>query len=269
MKIAAVLLFLCAGLAGLAQADVTIRQTTNGKGLVFSGKSTGVTYLKGNKMRTEVVDGDKTLTTIFDLDAQKMISFDSKKKEAEVWDMAVISKELAKSVDTSKMKVSLNPTGQSKEIAGQKATEYMLEVSMPAAMGGSPDLAMIVTLSGPTWIVKGAPGTADYLRFYKAASEKGWILSDPNAAKASPGPARAMTEMYRQLAEAGGIAYETDIQIKMGVAPTTSGSGNPLGGLMARMGSASMASTVTAVETSALSDDLFAPPAGYKLKDRK
>lgn len=42
-----------------------------------------------------------------------------------------------------------------------------------------------------------------------------------------------MTEMYKQLADAGGIAYETNTQIKMSAA---SGSGNPLGGILARMG---------------------------------
>ena len=266
MKIAAIVVACCFGLAQPGLADVTVHQTTNGKGLGFSGKATGVSYIKGNKMRTDVVDGDKTLTTIFDLDAQKMISFDSKKKEADVWDMAAFSKELAKSVDTSKMKVSLTPNGQTKEIAGQKATGYMLEISMPAALAGSPDLTMMVTLSGPTWIAKGAPGSSDYLNFYKAAVEKGWIFSDPNAAKASPGPARAMAEMYRQLAEAGGVPYETDMQIKMGAAP---GSSNPLGGLMARMGNVTMGSTVTSVETKGLADGLFAPPAGYKLKEKK
>ena len=46
------------------------------------GKTSGTTYIKAARMRTDVVDGDKTLTTIFDLDAQKMYSFDSKKKEA-------------------------------------------------------------------------------------------------------------------------------------------------------------------------------------------
>jgi hypothetical protein len=164
------------------------------------------------------------------------------------------------------MKVSLKPNGQSKQIAGQNAAGYDLDLSMPASMAGSKDLSMTVTMSGPVWIVKNAPGTADYLRFYKAAADKGWVLSDPRGAKASPGPARATTEMYKQLAEAGGIAYETDTQIKMSAA---SGAGNPLGGLLARMGNVSSASTVDTAETGALAEDLFAPPAGYKLNPKK
>ena len=121
---------------------------------------------------------------------------------------------------------------------------------------------MTMTLSGPTWIVKGAPGSAEVAHFYKSAVEKGWIFSDPRAAKGQPGQAKAMAEMYKQLAETGGIAYETEAQMKM------SGSG-PMAGLFAKMGNITMTTTVTEVTTGAVAADLFAPPAGYKLTTKK
>ena len=254
-------------LAAPAAADLTLKQTMNGKGMGVNGASSGTAYIKGNKMRSEMQVGDRTQIAIFDLDAQKMYSFDSKKKEADVWDMATFSAELAKTVDTSAMKASLKPNGQTKQINGQTATGYDLEVSMPSAIGGNPDMVMTVTMTGTTWIVKNAPGTADYINFYKAAAEKGWIFSDPRAAKSSPGQARATVEMYKQFADAGGIAYETDMQMK--VSSTGGGAANPLGGLLARMGNMSMATTIQSVETGALGDDLFAPPAGYKLIQKK
>jgi hypothetical protein len=260
------LAILALSLAVPAAADLTLKQTVSGKGMGINGQTTSTTFIKGNRMRSETVVGDKTQIIVFDLDGQKMYIFDSKKKEADVWDMAAFATELSKNVDTSAMKTSLKPNGQTKQIAGQTATGFDLDISMPATMAGSKDLSMLVTMTGPTWIVKNAPGTADYLRFYKTAAEKGWVLSDPRAAKGSPGQARAMTEMYKQLAEAGGVPYETDIQIKMNA---NSGAGNPLGGILARMGNMSTASTVQSVETSALADDLFAPPAGYKLNAKK
>jgi hypothetical protein len=246
-----------------AFADVTIKQTTTGKGLGMSGTTSGVTYIKGSKMRTDSAIGDRTQSVVFDLDAQKMYSFDSKKKEADVFDMAVFAKEISANVDTANMKVSFKPNGQTKEIAGKSATGYDVEVAVPAALGGNKEMSMTMTLSGPTWIVKGAPGTADYAHFYKAAVEKGWIFTDPRAAKASPGQAKAMAEMYKQLAEAGGIAYETDIQMKMG------GASGPMAGLLAKMGNVSFATKVDTVEVGTLADDLFAPPAGYKLTTKK
>jgi len=124
---------------------------------------------------------------------------------------------------------------------------------------------MIATLSDPTWIVKNALGTADYTRSYKSAAEKGWVLSDPRGAKGAPGQARAMTEMYKQMADAGGIAYETDMQIKM----SASGGDNPLGGLLAKIGNMSAQTTVQWVETAGLANDMFMPPAGYKLNANK
>ena len=50
----------------------------------MGGTMTMTTYIKGNKMRTDTVMGDTTRTMIFDVDAQKLYSFDSKKKEADV-----------------------------------------------------------------------------------------------------------------------------------------------------------------------------------------
>ena len=262
MKHTVVAILLSIGLAMPAYADVTLKQTTEGKGLGMSGKNAGTTYIKGNKMRTDSVLGDKTQSMIFDVDAQKMYVFDSKKKEADVWDMAAFAAELGKSVDTSSTKASLKPNGQTKQIGGKAATGFDIEETMSAAFGGSKDMNMTVTLAGPIWVVKGAPGSADYGRFYKAAAEKGFIFSDPRAAKAQPGQARATAEMYKQLADTGGIAYETDMQIKL------SGSG-PMAGLFAKMGNVSMLTVVDSVDAAALPDDLFAPPAGYKVSPKK
>ena len=261
-KLAILTVALAIGSAQVARADVTLKQTTGGKGLGLSGSAPGTTYIKGNKMRADVVMGDKTMTSIYDLDAQKMYVFDSKKKEADVWDMAAFAAELSKSVDTSSAKASLKPNGQTKQIGGKAATGFDIEETMSAAFGGSKDMNMTVTLAGPIWVVKGAPGSADYGRFYKAAAEKGFIFSDPRAAMAQPGQARAVAEMYNQMAATGGIPYEMDVQIKLG------GSG-PMAGLMARMGNITMTNTVDSVETTALADDLFAPPAGYKLNPKK
>ena len=250
-----------------ASADVTIKMTTGGKGMGMSTTSNGTTYIKGNKMRSDLQMGDKTQTTIFDLDAQKMYIFDSSKKEADVWDMAAFAKEVGTNVDTANVTASIKPNGQTKAFGALTATGYDMEISVPAAMGNSKDMTMTVTLAGPVWIVKDAPGAADYNRFYKTAAEKGWIFSDPRAAKGQPGQARAMAEMYRQFAELGGIAYQSDIQIKMGM--SGGGGGGMMAGMLAKLGNISAQTTVNDVQTGPLADDLFAPPAGYKLNTRK
>lgn len=129
-------------------------------------------------------------------------------------------------------------------------------------MNGNKSLMMTVTVQGPVWMVKNSPAAADYDHFYQAAIEKGWILSDPRAAKAQPGQAKAMAEVYKQIAATGGVAYETNMQVKV------SGEG-PMAGMLARLGNMAFATSVADIQTGSLADDLFAPPAGYKLNPKK
>jgi hypothetical protein len=242
-------------------ADVTIKQAIDGKVLGFSGKGTSTTYIKGNRMRVETVLGDRTQIMIFDVDAQKLYMVDPRKKQVDAWDMAAFAAQMEKSVDLQSAKGAIKPNGKSKQIGGQTAAGYDMTMSMNAAMAGSKDLNMTVTMQGPAWIVKGAPGSADFSRFYKAAAAKGFIFGNPDAAKAQPGQAKALAEMYRQFADIGGIPYETVMDIKM------SGEG-PMA-MVARMGNATMTQVVESVDTAALADDLFVPPAGFKINQKK
>jgi hypothetical protein len=270
MKRFAIALLLSFAVALPAYADVTIKMTTGGKGLGMSSTTTGTTYIKGNKMRSDLQMGNRTQSTIFDLDAQKMYVFESGKKEADVWDMAEFGKQIGMNIDAENVKTSIKPNGQTKPFGSLTAEGYDMEVSVPATMGNNKEMAMTVTLSGPVWMVKNAPGAAEYNAFYRTAAEKGWVFGDPRAAKGQPGQAKAMTEMYRQFAEIGGIAYESDIQIKMGMSGAPSGGpGGLMAGMLAKMGNMSAQTRIEDVQTGPLADDLFAPPAGYKLNSRK
>lgn len=241
-----------------AHADVTIKSTGTGKGLGMSGTTTSTTYIKGLKMRIDSVAGKKSSTTIFDVENQKMYVLDSKRMEADVWDMGAFSQELSKAVSVEGMRTSMKPNGQTKSIAGHNAEGYDMEIIVPATVGGAGGVQMTMVLNGVTWIVKGAPGTAEYAAFYKGAAEKGWIFSDPRAAKGSPGQAKAMAEMYTEFAKLGGVPYESQMDIK------AQGEGM-MGGLMARIGGMSTTSTTESIETAPLADDQFQPPADYKL----
>lgn len=262
MKPSIVVALLTLALATPSFADITLKSTVAGKGAGMGGESTTTTYIKGNRMRNDLVTGDTVRTSIFDVEAQKMYVFDSKKKEADVYDMQKMAADMSKNVEVSDMKASVKPNGRTKSIAGKTASGYDMEISVPATIGGKDGMKMTVNLVGPMWIVKDAPGTAEYMAFYKNAVDKGWFFSDPRAAKAQPGQAKAMAEVYRQIAAAGGIAYETEMSVKM------SGEG-PMAGILAKMGNITMTTTVTAVETGALGADVFAVPAGYKLKEQK
>ena len=119
MKTAILVTVVTLALAVPMLGDVTIKQTTSGKGMGVSAAGTTITYIKGMKMRSEVEARGTVVTTIFDVENQKMYSFDSKKKSADVWDMQAFSEEMAKSVEVGEMKASVEPNGSKKELAGK------------------------------------------------------------------------------------------------------------------------------------------------------
>jgi hypothetical protein len=252
--------FVCVLAAPLA-ADVTIVATGSGKALGLSNEMTTKTYVKGLKMRSDTIDGNRTSSIVFDVDDQKIYMFDNRRKEADVWDMAAFAEQMNKTVDTGDIEASMKPNGKTKEVSGRTTHGYDIHVSVPFTMGGPDGPAMTLELTGVAWIAKGAPGSADYARFYRAAADKGFIFSDPRAAKGAPGPPKAMAEMYRQMADTGGIPFEFEMQTK------STGSG-PMA-MLGRMMNVSATSTTQAVEVGPLADDLFAPPAGYKLRVQK
>jgi hypothetical protein len=245
-----------------ARADLKLAEATTGKGMGLSGNIASTTYIKGLKMRVDTNRGDKVESMIFDVENQKLYMFDSKKKEADVWDMADFGKQIGL-MDSGAGTSSFKPNGQTKQINGKTATGYDMSIVMPTTMGdGKNGMQMTVNLSGTTWVVKGAPGSADYARFYMAAADKGFIFTDPRAAKGQPGQAKARAQMYRQMAATGGVPFETQMNIKM------SGEG-PMASMMARVGNIEMLSNTQGAESVQLADDIFAPPAGYKLNPKK
>jgi len=248
--------------AAPARADLKLTEATTGKGLGMTGNIASTTYIKGLKMRVDTNQGDKVQSMIFDVENQKLYMFDSKKKEADVWDMADFGKQIGM-MDSDGGTSSFKPNGQTKQINGKTATGYDMSIVMPTTMGDAKNgMKMTVNLSGTTWVVKGAPGSADYAKFYMAAADKGFIFVDPRAAKGQPGQAKARAQMYRQMAATGGVPFETLMNIKM------SGEG-PMAGLMARAGNIEMNSNTQSAESVQLADDMFAPPAGYKLNPKK
>jgi hypothetical protein len=249
-------------IAAPARADLKLVENVTGKGLGMSGTMPSTTYIKGLKMRVDNVNGDKTTSMIFDVENQKLYSFDSKKKEADVWDMADFGKQIGVSESTGGT-YSFKPNGQTKQINGKTAAGYDMNIVMPTTMGDAKNgMQMTVTLTGTTWIVKGAPGSTDYGKFYTAAADKGFIFTDPRAAKGQPGQAKARTQMYRQMAATGGLPFETQMNIKMG------GDG-PMAAMMARVGNLEMLTNLQNAEAASLPDEMFAPPAGYKLNLKK
>jgi hypothetical protein len=241
--------------ASPVSADVTVKSKGSATGLMSAGAGDQVQYIKGLKLRNDITSGDGRLsTTVIDMATRQLISIDHNKKEAEIMSMGSIGEAMNK-IGVSDVTASITPTGEKRTIAGQACTVHDMNVAIPMNMGG---MKMKMVMTGPQCLVKGAPGQADYLAFWTAAVEKGGFL-DPNQAKAQPAAAKAMTDMYKKMAELG-IPYSSVMNIGM------DGEG-PMAGMMKKMGS-SITNEVTEVSTAAIPDSTFEVPAGYKVKKR-
>jgi hypothetical protein len=187
-----------------------------------------------------------------------MIVLSHKRKEAEIYDLAKLQTDVQKSLSSVETKAELTPTGQTRQLLGQPCAGYTLAITASVVVGGE---TLTMLMGGPVWIARSAPGAKEYAAFYKAAAQGGLFFETPQQARAPGGQAKGRTEMYRLLAETGGIPYVQEIQIRF------EGSGT-MAAMMNKMGGTSMTLTVTDVSTGAIPDGLFSVPADYTARTR-
>ncbi len=250
---------LCAALPLSADVKMTSTNTGQGLGAMINGET--VTWVKGPRMRIDrsgMPEG--RTTTIMDAAARLMTTINHDKRTAEITDMAAIGAQIEKSVAASDVKAQVTPNGSSKTLLGKSCAGYDLLLTVPMTLGNQPNMAMIVSMTGHVWIAKGAPGTADYEAFWKAAAQGGLFFGNPQQMKVMPAQSKGLTEMYKAMASLGGLAYATDLEMKF--------QGNEMmAGMMGKMGF-TMNSVATAVSTDPFPDTEFAVPAGYKTSNK-
>ena len=245
-------------LAAPAAADVTVSSNTTGKAPVIGDLAgTQTIRIKGNKMRIDSAQGGRETAVILDVDGQRMINIDAKKKEAVVTPVAKLQEVMGKSTG-GEVKASIKPTGETKTIAGMSCKVHNISVEVPFSMGG-PEMQMALVMSGPACLSKDAPGYADWVRLYTAVAEKGFIFGDPKGAQ-GPGAAMAkgMANAQKSMAEAG-LALEQNMHAEL------KGEG-PMAGMMGKMFKFDTGGVVTKIETGDLDAALFDVPAGFKVK---
>jgi hypothetical protein len=242
-------------------ADVTLTQNTGGKMFTSDMSGTNTTRIKGHKMRVDMKTtagpgGGQDTSMIFDVDAGKIIIINHKNKEATVRNTNEFGEALTK-VSDADMKADLTATGATKTIAGASCTVYDSSVAVSfTPMEKQPPIK--VTMAGPVCLSKNAPGASDFHEFYNAASQKGFIFSDPAQAKAQPGIAKGMATMMKKWSDAG-VALSSDVNMNF------EGQGM-MAEMMKKMGGGKMTSEATKIETGAIGDDVFTVPVGYKTK---
>lgn len=244
-------------LSAPAFADITLTSKMTGK-MAGGDGTTQVVKIKGSKMRTDTTrggGGDMT-STIFDVDAGKMVILDHKKKEAIVMDAAAIVETMGKAGSSIDVKTDLKPTSEKKQVAGYDCTVYDTNVGVTMSPGEGMNIQMNMT--GPACLSASAPGKAEYEQFYLSAVAKGFFFMDPRAAKAQPGIAKAIAEANKKWAEAGVPLSSTTTMKFDGAGFMT--------GMMNKMMGGPTTTELTKVDTGTIADTEFATPADYKVK---
>jgi hypothetical protein len=109
-------------------------------------------------------------------------------------------------------------------------------------------------MSGTVWIADKGPGVDEYRALTRAASASGVSTSFM-----AQGPAtKGMVELQKAMAEAG-MPLAQEFQMTM------EGTGQAAAAL-GQMGNMTLVTTVTALSTDPIADEVFAPPAGYTRK---
>ncbi len=257
-----------------AHADVTVKMTTRGPALGPGPGGRGgagtidvpaTYYIKNGKARIDTIVGGREMSTILDPAAGQMITLDPETRVATIYDLSKLGEQVQQSVQMGDTKVSMTPTGRTKDILGRACTEYQLSMTVPMKGGPGAEGDMTMTMSGPVWIAKDAPGTADFAAFYKAAANSPLFAAGGGRGRGrggSPGMTSGMAAMYNAFGEAGGIPYEQHLQVKM------EGSG-PMADMMRGRGAPPETVTmVTSVTTDPIRDDRFAIPDGYTKRNQ-
>ena len=131
MKRALFTTVLALGLAVPAFADVTIKQTTGGKGLGMSGTTPGDDLHQGqqdaHRRRQSATRRRRRSSTST---RRRCTCSTRRRRKPTCGTWRAFAQELSQSVDTSSIKGSFKPNGQTKQIAGQTATGYDMEISV-------------------------------------------------------------------------------------------------------------------------------------------
>jgi hypothetical protein len=190
-----------------ARADfsyTTTRKATGGAMASFAGGSNqnSETYYKGQKMRTETGD----TATIFDFDAQTIMTINNKQKTVSVKSFSDISSAVKQ--NNLSAKIDVKETGQKKTINGFNASELIMTMEVDN-LGNSPMGKMQMEMD--MWISPDVPGVGEMRAFYQRnASRFPWTA----LATGNPSMQAAMAELQRKMAEMNGLPVVQVMKMK-------------------------------------------------------
>jgi hypothetical protein len=245
--VAAFVLFVSAAPPASADLGMTTTMSMNAGGMALN--ATMETRIKALKMRTDIKMMQRDMSIFFDAAASQVWTADHATKELSSIDPAALAGNFP--VAFGDAAVSMKANGQTKEILGRVCQGYAVEMTMPMTVAQE---ALTMRMTGTIWIADKGPGVDEYKALTKAAAASGFSTS-----VMAQGPqAKGMLELQKAMADAG-IPLAQEFQMTM------EGTGQAAAA-MAQFGNMTMITTVTALSTDPIPDEVLALPAGYTKK---
>lgn len=249
------------------RADLTFTQTTTFEGpmaaMMKDKPVVMVMRIKGKKLRADMDMMDTKVSSLADLATREVMLLNHTDKTAQ----AVTGPTPDAPLPKLDVNVSFKPTGNSRPIEGALCDEHVFKVSIgfaemsgkqlpPEAAEMMKDVRMI--MDGSIWVAKGGPGAAEYMAFQKAAIDAslGSVLVGLTAGQSRGG----MDRLMAAITEAPGLPYLTEMSMAV------EGTGPMVEMIKQQVTGMKMIQKTTAVNTDAVSDDLFKVPADYTKK---
>jgi hypothetical protein len=231
---------------------VTVKSKTTMNAMGRTMVSDSTMMIKDGFMRTDTTVDGTPQTMIIDVKGRRYIALNPQAREAIVTSADAMQNQMQQ-MGAGEVSVEVTGTGETRSVAGMKCSGYTINVSMPMNMGGQ---TLAMTMSGPAWSSKDAPGAKDFAAFMTIASQAGMLLVSPG----QQGQAGGAGELMRKMAETG-LPCASDLEVAM------AGSGE-MAAMMSQMGKSAMTNETVSVSTEALDDALFAIPDGYSVKNQ-
>ena len=251
------------------RADVMMTQTITMEGVMAAAMGgqtpTMTTWIKGKKMRSEVIAGPINMATITDLDTRQVILLNTAQKTAEIVSAGAVAK-AAPNLPASAVDMQYKATGNKRTVMGVGCEDYSFSLSIDLAqMTGQqipPEQAKMmegvkIVANGLSCVASEGKGVSEYTAFQKAAASSNLL-----GAMTGSGGGGGMEKLMAAGASAPGLPYVTEIVM------TVEGTG-PMVEMMKSMGAMKMTQTVTALSVDAIPDTMFTVPADYKVTEKK
>ena len=284
MKTASILIImLCATATAYADFSYNMAQKTQGSPAAAAGPNLTRFVYKGQKMMTD----RSAAATIVDFDAQTITNINKTQKTYSVMKFSEVGQGL-KQTDID-AKIEVKETGQTKMINGFSASEMVMtmEVDNPQMSQAGMKMQMEIDI----WRSSDVPGAREVKAFYQRNGPNfPWAALGSSGAQ---GMQKAMADMQRKMADAGGVTLLQTVRTKSpGGAQTDKmqkaraqleamiQQGGPGADAarqaLARMPAAGAAGALFEMtmessdfSTSSIPDSAFAIPAGFQKVDRK